>query len=197
MVSAGAPPPVRRTEDLALEEHVLALARELRRRAALGTFDGRETPSAARYLGACRCLDARTGAVLIFTRDEGMHSSGWFKNPDYERCEHLSLSPRPSGLVVPDGRGGWTESQGRELDRAMTARIVRAFFGEHLDKVWAESPKSPEGRARNVWHWRLFCDAHWQPILPRDEVYSREFTEVGWQSASAILTPDGRGLHAG
>jgi hypothetical protein len=37
----------------------------------------------------------------------------------------------------------------------------------------------------------LFCDAQWQPILPRKEVYTREFTEAGWRSASQVLAEDG------
>jgi hypothetical protein len=32
----------------------------------------------------------------------------------------------------------------------------------------------------------VFCDERWQPILPRGEVYSREFTEKGWKSFSEM-----------
>ena len=73
---------------------------------------------------------------------------------------------------------------------------VRAFFGGDFGKVWSESPKSRAGQEVGVWHWRLFCDAHWRPILPRKEVYSKDFTELGWKSASEVLVPDGRGLTA-
>jgi hypothetical protein len=135
------------------------------------------------YLDRCRHDDYRTGTRLIFSRDTGHHSSGWLKNPDYERCWHLSLSPLPSVICVP-GRLA-------ELDKRMAARWVRAFFADDVSKVWAEGPFSAIGKAHGVWHWRLFCDEHWEPILPRKEVYTREFTEAGWRSASEVLALDG------
>jgi hypothetical protein len=36
---------------------------------------------------------------------------------------------------------------------------------------------------------RLFCDAGWQPIKPRGEVYSRHLTEKGWRTFSEIHGP--------
>jgi hypothetical protein len=63
-----------------------------------------------------------------------------------------------------------------------------AFFGEHVRLLWAESPKSLEGRRVGVWHWRLFCNERWEPIHPRGEVYSTELTEIGWQSWSERQT---------
>jgi hypothetical protein len=74
-----------------------------------------------------------------------------------------------------------------ELDRATTARWVRAFWGDDARHVWAESPKSRDGIAQGVWHWRVFCDAAWQPLTPRGEVYDSEFTELGWKSASEVI----------
>lgn len=44
----------------------------------------------------------------------------------------------------------------------------------------------------NVQHWRLFADEHWNPILPRGEVYSSKFTEIGWKSASEIFELTGQ-----
>lgn len=73
---------------------------------------------------SCHFDDRRTGTRLFFTRDGGMHSSGWFKNPDYERCYHLSLSFRDpeTGASAP-------------FDRRAAAVWVRVFFGddEHVD----------------------------------------------------------------
>jgi len=106
-----------------------------------------------------------------------MHSSGWFKNPDYERCYHLSLSPAPIEIWTPDVR---------ELNENLRNEFLKAFFGEHVDKVWMESPKSPEGKAEGVTHYRVFCDENWIPIIPRKEVYSTEFTELCWKSASEL-----------
>jgi hypothetical protein len=68
---------------------------------------------------------------------------------------------------------------------------VRAFFGDDARYTWLESAKSDAGKRRGVEHFRLFCDATWKPILPRGEVYSTEFTELGWRSASQVLEEDG------
>jgi hypothetical protein len=174
-----------RTNELDLEAHMLAVAKELRRRAGHGTFDGRISASAGRYLADCRFVDARTGTQLIFTRDTGHHSSGWMKNPDYERCLHLSTSPLPRAIVT-------IRPILAELDKKTLAAWCRTFFGEDVRYVWAESPKSEHGRRVDVWHWRLFCDERWQPILPRKEVYSLDFTELGWRSASQVLEEEGR-----
>lgn len=171
--------------DERLREHMAAVASELRRRAKHGLFDGRESPEGWRYIRHCRVEDNTTGTRLIFTRDAGHHTSGWLKNPDYERCWHLSTSPIPSLILLPG------QQQLAELDRGMRAAWVKAFFGEDLRYLWSESPKTPEGKRNDVWHWRLFCDEHWVPLLPRKEVYSREFTEEGWRSASQVLAEDG------
>lgn len=165
-------------------EHMQAVAAELRRRAKHGIFDGKTTDAAWRYMAHCKCHDSVTGTRLIFTRDAGHHTSGWLKNPDYELCWHLSTSPMPPQIIVPG-------LQRAELDRRTRAAWVKAFFGDDVRYVWSESPKSDVGKREDVWHWRLFCDAQWQPILPRREVYTREFTEAGWRSASQVLAEDG------
>ncbi len=167
-----------------LTEHMQRIVGELRRRARHGVFNGLQTPENLNYLKHCRVVDSTSGAVLIFTRDTGHHESGWLKNPDYERCWHLSTSPAPSRLILPG-------VQRAELDRGTRAAWVKAFFGDDLRYVWSESPKTPHGKARDVWHWRLFCDEKWSPILPRKEVYTREFTEAGWRSATQVLAEDG------
>jgi hypothetical protein len=161
--------------DKPTEANLAYVARKMRKRAALGVFEGRDGEIWKPYFQSCR----RTifGTTLVFARDTGHHTSGWLKNPDYERCFHLSMSPEPTRLWTPGTP---------ELDKALTEGWVRAFFGEHIDKLWAESPKSPEGRSVGVWHWRLFCDERWTPLLPRGEVYDTEFTELGWKSASEL-----------
>lgn len=167
-----------------LTEHMDRVASELRRRAKHGLFNGQQTPEGMRYLRHCRLVDDVTGTVLIFTRDSGHHSSGWLKNPDYERCWHLSTSPAPSLILIPG-------EQRADPDPKTLAAWLHAFYGESKRYVWSESPKTPEGKARGVWHWRLFCDEHWVPLLPRKEVYTREFTEAGWKSASQVLSEEG------
>lgn len=157
------------------QEQFNRIARYMRREAFTGTTDGRESTAMWAYLARCR----RTtyGTTVIFTRDEGMHTSGWMKNPDYERCLHLSLSPAPRALWTPDTP---------DLDRKTVVGWLHAFFGDDARLALAESPKSAAGRKVGVWHWRLFCDAAWQPIHPRGEVYSTEWTELGWRSASEL-----------
>jgi len=181
---------LRRTQALDLDAHVHRVAAQLWQRANQGLFHGREDEVAGAYMARCRVADMTTGTVLLFTRDAGMHTSGWFKNPDYERCYHLSLSPLANASGLVDARGEPLRTP--ELDRATTERWVRAFYGKCMGSVWAESPKSAAGRRHGVWHWRVFCDPHWRPIVPRGEVYAMDFTELGWRSASQVFEEDGR-----
>ena len=48
-----------------------------------GIFDGKEQDNP--YLLNCRWFIEKYGCSVIFTKDEGMHSCGWCKNPDYEK----------------------------------------------------------------------------------------------------------------
>ena len=150
---------------------LFAKARSLR-----GPYDGRDTIATLALLRLCTHhyrINQELSATIIFTRDIGYHTSGWWKNPDYERCLHLSLSFTGGGEPLP-------------FDRRRGAMIVHAFFDDDARLAWIEGPHSPEGKARAVWHYRVFCDAGWQPMLPRGEVYGRELTEAGWQSFSDI-----------
>ena len=144
---------------------------EMRRRAKQESL----TPWAdqRRVLERCKAYHQPTGTILLFSRDEGHHESGWWKNPDYERCEHLSLSFRDptTGQIAP-----------RDVKR--TREWLGYFFGGDVKKLWCEPPYSPEGKAIEIWHYRLFCAPNWTPIIPRGEVYNRELTEAGWLSYS-------------
>ncbi len=160
-----------------------AVARELRRRATTWTWRGEMGPDTMRRLTYCHFDHGETRTRVMFTRDAGMHESGWIRNPDYDRCFHLSLSPFPHDVligVVPvlDFRP--------EIERLW----VEAFYGEDAHLTWREGPKTPEGRGREVAHWRLFADAHWQPILPRGEVYHSLFTPPDWRSWSQVHAED-------
>lgn len=153
------------------------VASELRRRAQYGTYSGFGTPADLEYIGRCGFGHTPTGTKLIFTRDVGMHASGWWKNPDYERCEHLSLAFYDPETLEP------TKVQNKKL----VERWCRLFFRDACRLLWIEPPGFPEGKARAVWHYRLFMDESWTvPLLPRGEVYSREFTEKGWKSWSDL-----------
>lgn len=166
-----------------------SVSEKLRAASRTGMFDGLMTSAAQIYLERCKAFHASTGSLLIFTRDSGHHSSGWFKNPEFELCLHLSLSFHEPFQLHKQAT----------FSQALADEWVDCVFGEKKKLAWRETAKSPEGRALEVVHWRVFCDAHWFPIYPRGEVYSREFTEKGWQSWSDLHgdTPEPSILHAG
>lgn len=138
---------------------------KVRERANTGLWRGQsENP----YFESCRWFIERYECIIILTRDTGYHSSGWWKNPDYERCYHLSIS-----------------FQG-ERRKNVTNKIIKGIFGENQKLLWVEPPYSKTGKQKEVWHYRLFCDALWNPIKPRGEVYDTEFTEKGWKSFSEV-----------
>ena len=140
--------------------------------ACKGTFDGRRINA---YFQYCRMVHHFRGITIAFTRDVGYHTSGWWKNPDFERCYHLSISFFDPATLTPI-----------PFEESIAKRIAKAFYTKYTKWVWVESPYSDEGKKLGVWHYRLFCDEHWQPILPRGEVYSRELTEAGWKSFSDV-----------
>lgn len=135
------------------------------RTAQKGTYNG---SSITEYFESCRWFLERYDCICILTRDEGYHSSGWWKNPDYERCWHLSIS-FPGGM-------NW-----RKLEH-----VLLKLFGNKHRMLWCEPPYSEIGKRNGVYHYRLFCDEHWQAIMPRGEVYNKEFTEIGWKSFSEL-----------
>lgn len=137
----------------------------IRRTASKGIWDGKgDSP----YLESCRWLLPQYPCTIVFTRETGYHSSGWWKNPEYERCWHLSISFR-------DGS-----------NKATLEKILTFLFGEKRRWLWVEPPNSDQGKKLCVWHYRLFCDENWFAIKPRGEVYDTHFTEKGWKSFSDL-----------
>lgn len=120
------------------------------------------------YFENCKWHLLGPPCIIIFTKETGYHSSGWWKNPDYERCYHLSIS-------FPGGK-----------DKATLKKVLANLFQNFEHLLWIEPPYSAEGKANDVWHYRLFCDINWAPIKPRGEVYSTQFTELGWKSFSEL-----------
>jgi len=160
------------------------VAKEMRRVARIETtYNGLATVANQQLLDRCTGLHILTGTKLIFTRDAGMHSSGWWKNPDYERCWHLSLS-----FVDP------LSGESAPKDVKLTDRWIDAFYGENRRYLWSESPFSDVGKTHNVWHYRVFVDPAWQPIIPHGEVYNRELTEAGWHSYSDLQNEHAKAL---
>lgn len=169
-----------RTTKLDIEQGMADLAEDMKRVAKYGHWTGRiQSKEQAKYFERCRRLfHTYPWSQLIFTRDVGMHTCGWWKNPDYEQCLHLSVS-----FIGVEGRRVFPLPKHEELTDAW----VRLFFGEWTSLVWAEPPFSPEGQERGIWHYRVFTDRTFRtPLLPRGEVYSRELTERGWKSWSDL-----------
>lgn len=143
-------------------------------RAQRGTYNGLVNDRNMALMRACSHLyriDAVTSARMIYTRDVGHHTSGWWKNPDYERCLHLSLSfcVNPTDAPLP-------------FDRKEAEKIARAFFADDCSKAWVEPPYSAEGKRCDVYHYRVFCNEGWEPIVPQREVYTRDDTPADWKS---------------
>lgn len=154
----------------------------LKRQASTGDYSGIMTTAAKRYCDDCRSVHQPSGTIFIFTRDVGMHSSGWWKNPDYERCLHLSLSFRDPETGQPIGK-----------DQKWTDTWIDEVYGPLKTLIWTEPPFYPEGKANDVWHYRVFFAPGWvAPILPRGEVYSRDWTPEGWLSWSDLQAKLGR-----
>lgn len=156
--------------------HCREVAARARAKASLQpVVNGRAGPSVLRRY----CTDDHlSGARLIATRGAGYHSGGWWKNPDYERCLHLSLSFREPLSGRP-----------RPADGGEVERWARAFFrADEVRWLWHEGPHSPDGVALGVQHFRLFFVPCWSaPLKPRGEVYSRDWTPAGWQSFSELF----------
>lgn len=166
---------MRKTNQIEREEHLQTIAKCAKRCAESGMiFYGDSHPDELRPFTHDVMIDGR-GVRVMFTRDAGMHTGGWLKNPDYDKCYHLSVSYRDpfNGRPIPQEKG-------------ISNDLCQHIFGENVRLLWVEGPKSDTGRQFDVWHYRLMCDKHWQPIKPRKEVYSKDFTEKGWKSFSDI-----------
>jgi hypothetical protein len=141
-------------------------------------YDGRCGPRAEFIMRRCSHewrLTPFESVWIIYSRDVGHHESGWWKNPGYERCLHLSVS-----FLT------WISRTPLPYIPKVAERIGRAFWGDDVRKSWIEGPYTPQGRTCDVHHFRLFCDPAWSPIQPRGEVYSRENTPSDWRSFSEI-----------
>ena len=138
---------------------------EIRTNAEAGVFDGRaKTP----YFESCRFIIEKYECILIFTKDVNHHLGGWWKNPDYERCYHMSIS-------FPNG-----------INKSAVKIAINNLFGWDKKYIWVEPPYSRQGKKAGVYHYRLFCDMNWKAIKPRGEVYSKHLTKVGWKSFSEL-----------
>jgi hypothetical protein len=149
-----------------LDESLENAAIKMRLQALTSVWSGKAMDH---YFLSCRWYVQLYEARIILMRESGYHSGGWWKNPEYERCWHLSISYDDSGR-----------------NEVISNKIIKEIFGENIKWLWCEGPYTKEGKRSNVWHYRLFCDEHWTPIKPKGEVYSTHFTEKGWKSFSEL-----------
>lgn len=152
------------------------VAEWLRQRAMGWVHDGSQSMMAQTYLNGCTAAYRPDGIILIFSRECGYHSSGWWKNPDYERCFHLSCSFRDpeTGAHI-------------DYDHKRAIPWIELLFGPTKNLIWTEPPYSPQGKRSQVWHYRVFYAPDWvAPILPRGEVYSKDWTPAEWLSFSDL-----------
>lgn len=155
-----------------------ALVRFARFTAQRGVWNGRDNQRSRELIRACsHRYQVRPGLLcgVLFTRDAGCHGPNEWTNPDYELSFHLTLGFQDEITQAPVP---YLKKEGET--------IARAFFGEDVALTWLEPPCSAAGKANAVWHYRLFCDAGWNPIKPRGEVYSRVWMPEGWKPFSDL-----------
>ena len=99
----------------------------------------------------------KTGSLIHFSRDIGMHTIGWVADPLCDRAVHLWLQfygpgtdGRPTLILPPE---------------MMPVQWIRAFFGPtNFDKVWCEPPIDAQARLFDSWHYRMFLDKSGAPL---------------------------------
>lgn len=146
-------------------EHARTVLRGLRKRALRSPWTGQQLVSRQHVWDTDALTEPGRPTRVMLTWDKGHHSSGWWRNSDYEFCFHLSVS-HPTQLMGADLR---PEAPSDAEVRAW----ARAAFGEHVTKTWTEPPASALDpyRMSGVAHVRLFTDAEGHPIQPEGEVY--------------------------
>lgn len=137
-----------------------AIIEQMRTRAERGVFTGDINDDASNlYLVSCRHYCPHTKAMLIFTRDR-CDKAG-------TRVWHLSVS---FCELTPD------TIQPLPFNPAAANAWAKRLFGDFVDDIWIEGPKSEQGQERQVWHYRLFVDQGWHMLAHEVPDYvSQEF----------------------
>lgn len=132
-------------------------------RAFVYPFDGQSVIRSRHRLHTDSLTEPGRTVSIIVTLDSGTHASGWWRNSDYDRCLHLSVT-HPGSIVI----GRLETPSDKEV-----ASWAKALFGPHLNKTWTEPAASvfDPHRQPNVCHVRLFLDKENRPIMPEGEVY--------------------------
>lgn len=167
------------------EQRMIHIAAQMKQVAKKHPWNGEEDGDGIQTLMLCRRIDTETGASLLFTLDYGHHFSGWWKNPDYEKCFHLSIASLSMLLQLHHPNSPALNSM-PELTKKVREKWAEAFYQERTRLLWIEPPVSEKGRLVETWHYRLFVGPGNVPLLPRGEVYTKKFTEIGWKSWSEV-----------
>lgn len=122
---------------------------------------------------------------ILLTFDKGPHSSGWWRNSEYNQCWHVSIV----GIRPPESRLLVNQTpKFEEVPQAERRAWCRVIFGdEDVKKAWNEPPASALDAYRDApassstWHTRVFVDRDGHSIIPQGEVYSL----VPWDDGSS------------
>lgn len=123
---------------------------------------------------------------VLLSLDVGYHASGWWKNEEYERCLHVSVShPRPDRpkLWTPKHELGDAGGVGMDLETPTDDEVRSwgdAIFGLANRWTWLEPAASvfDPYRRPNVVHLRLFLTLELEPTKPVGEPYG--LTSAPW-----------------
>jgi len=179
MMSQASPEERRDCEAVDLEElrdKARRCARTMRNKAArLPPYDGSDGTFWVVHKGMRD--DLELGLRLLWTRDTGHRKGGWFKARELDRCFHLTaVDLRLLPNVRYEGRG--------PVAPLVFDLLLQEFFGEAYSCVWFEYAKekltADASDVREVRHWRLFCDAEWEPLEAMREEARRELRALGW-----------------
>ena len=157
------------------EARIAAVARNLRHTAFRFPWDGRLAISPRHRWVGPGITEPRTTSITV-TFDFGYAGSGWWKNAEYDRCLHLSIT-HPTNRVVsrvdPRTKMPFNVFDCETPTDAEVWAWAVALFGTDAAKAWVEPAASTLDpyRLPNVVHARVFCDDH-GPIIPTGEVYN-------------------------
>jgi hypothetical protein len=134
-------------------------------------FSGQEIVHDRHHIVADSLTEPGRKTSILLTFDQGTHASGWWRNSEYDRCLHLSLTHPPDRRLIADPNNLPAIQSPSDKEVAAWAAAV---FGPHTDKLWIEPAASALDpyRRPNVPHIRLFLNRDNYPILPTGEVYT-------------------------
>lgn len=130
----------------AIDHTEIETAKDLRERAARGVFDGDLSNAASmEYMVNCRYYCQHTNALIIFTRDACDGSKAWHLSISFCDITDDDITPMPFNGDVANA---W----------------ATLIFGEFVDDLWIEGPKTNHGKQLQVWHYRLFVNDGWHSV---------------------------------